>query len=119
MIETLRAIDWQAVITSLITSTTFISIVIGILVYFLKRIGLKSDKIDSQTNETSKKVTAVLEKQQDLNVTIQGVVAVTKEIVSADESLHQIYKEATELVASKIELINDFKAIINKYRSED
>lgn len=117
--QDIQNINWEATITSVLTSTVFVSIVGYLLTRVLKKIGLKSESTEKFAMQVAESTQDLLLNQKNLTETIHDVKIVTKEMIESDAELKEIYTQGTQIIAEKIDLITDLRDIIKKYRDEE
>lgn len=116
--ETLQSLDWQSVITAIITSTIFQSAVTIILIKLLGRIGVNSKNIDLTAGNIVQGVTEIAVSHKSLTDKLDDTKEMVKQNVKADAELNALLVEGTDLLKEKIAMLKDLKSVIETYKKE-
>lgn len=117
--EFIQSINWEALVTAFLGSVVFQSVMIWVFKRLLKSIGMKSDNIDGSAKDIAEKTQSLLTSQESLHDKIHGIGTAIEDNILADKELGEKYTALGNILIEKIELINDFKDILDKYRDED
>lgn len=115
----LRDIDWQSVITAVLTSTTFSALAIWGLKKLLQRLVARSLEISTTSQKVSNEVEKNTTAQTSLISTLNQVKVVTTQMIESDAELKELYTQGTIILQDKLKLITDLREVLEKYREEE
>jgi len=119
MWDTIQSLDWEAIISAILASTTLTSLSI---VGLIKILGKFKTYLTSSKKSASELIQAgkdLVTGQTSANETITNVKEITSELNTTVKEMQATYAEAKEIVEQNIEMINEFKKVINEYKEED
>lgn len=115
----LQNINWEAILTAILTSTVFQGVMTFVFKQVLQKIGMKADLIDTSAKDIGKNVPKIIASQENINDKVYQIGEVIEKNILADKELGEKYTQLGNVLINKLELLEDFKDTLDKFIKEE
>lgn len=111
-------IQWEAIVTSLLTAGTIQAVVTFILTTAIKKIGNKTNITAEKAEQIKGNADTISESGNNIVTVAKDIKKIVETMVQADEGLNALYTKANDLVTEKLNLLGELKETVNEYLKE-